>query len=240
MTAEPTATYVRDMTTWTPPTGPVAIIGAGPGLGAALARRFGRSGLSVGLVARGAERLTDQVQRLADLGVTAVGFPTDITHEPSLRLALDGIADRLGPPAVLICNASVHLPGTPSTVDPHDVLAGFLTGTLSAVIAVQQVVPAMKAAGGGTVLITGSSVAVKPAAGAVALTIQKAGVRAYALAAAKELAPLGIHAATVTIMGTMSQGTPFDPDLIAGEFWRLHEQPPGEWSAEFSYVGESG
>ena len=227
------------MTNWTPPRGTVAIIGAGPGLGAALARRFGANGNPVGLVARGGDRLAGLVNGLRDAGVTAAGFPADVAHEPSLRLAIDGIADRFGPVAVLIHNVSLNLAGPPSGVAPDDVLVGFRAGVLAAVIALQQVRPGMSAAGTGTIMITGGGLALNPSPGAPALSIQKAAVRAYAIAAAKELAPAGIHVATVTIMGTIAPDTAFDPDLIAAEFWRVHEQPPELWEAETQFRGQA-
>jgi NAD(P)-dependent dehydrogenase (short-subunit alcohol dehydrogenase family) len=216
----------------------VAIVGAGPGMGMALARRFGRFGAPVALIARGGERLAQHVEELAAVGVAAHAFPADVGHEPSLRLALEGFAAAHGAPAVLIHNASANLPGVPSQVPPDDVLAGFRVGVLSALVALQEVAPAMTAAGRGTFLVTGGGVALTPWPGATALSIQKAGVRALALAAARELAPAGIHVATVTVAGVISAGSAFDPDKITAAFWHLHAQAPADWETEVVFRGD--
>ena len=64
------------------------------------------------------------------------------------------------------------------------------------------------------------------------LGVGKAAMRNYVLSLAKECQPLGIHVATVTICGMVKAGTPFDPDLIAAEFWRLYQQDADAWEAE--------
>ena len=98
----------------------------------------------------------------------------------------------------------------------------------------------MRAAGRGTLLFTGGGLALYPeyGAGVSSLAAGKAGLRAFAFALAKELAPEGIHVATVTIAGTVKPGTAFDPDRIAEEYWALHAQPADSWSVERVFDGK--
>jgi NAD(P)-dependent dehydrogenase (short-subunit alcohol dehydrogenase family) len=212
----------------------VVVVGAGPGLGEAVAARFARESYVPALLARDPERLA----ALADqVGGGARPFAVDATDEAALRSTLARVADELGPPEVLVFNLSMTVLGTPTQVPVADVDHGLHVGLLPALVSLQAVAPAMRADGSGTVLMTGSGVGVKPWVGGVGLGLQKAGLRSLALAAAQELAPDGVHVATVTIHGTMKPGTAFDPGLIAEHYWRLHAQPPGEWETEVAYRG---
>jgi NAD(P)-dependent dehydrogenase (short-subunit alcohol dehydrogenase family) len=212
----------------------VVVVGAGPGLGEAVAARFARESYVPALLARDPERLA----ALADeVGGGARPFAVDATDEGALRSTLSRVADELGPPEVLVFNLSMTVLGKPTEVPVADVDRGLHVGLLPALVSLQAVAPAMRADGSGTVLMTGSGVGVKPWVGGVGLGLQKAGLRSLALAAAQELAPDGVHVATVTIHGTMKPGTAFDPGLIAEHYWRLHTQPPAEWETEVAYRG---
>jgi hypothetical protein len=47
----------------------------------------------------------------------------------------------------------------------------------------------------------------------------------------------GIHAATVTIVGSVKPGTDFDPDKIAELFWTAHTDPKDAWQTEYRFTG---
>lgn len=97
------------MTRPTPPTTdhgqdrPVlTVVGAGPGTGAAVARRFGREGWAVGLVARDLGRLDRLAAALLAEGTHAAATAADATRPDELRAALRDLAARLGQPAALL------------------------------------------------------------------------------------------------------------------------------------------
>lgn len=75
----------------------IAIVGAGPGLGAAVATKFGREGFSVALISRNEEKVTALEKKLGDDGITAKSYVADITDREGLAAALDKAADELGP-----------------------------------------------------------------------------------------------------------------------------------------------
>lgn len=75
---------------------PLAVFGAGSGLGAALARRFGREGFRVALVARSADRLDALVQELAADGIEAAAFPSDLSHPANARTVVEAIREHFG------------------------------------------------------------------------------------------------------------------------------------------------
>ena len=75
----------------------MAIIGAGPGLGAAAARAFGAHGFDLALIARNPERLGRLTDDLAGQGVAARGYAADVTDTDALTAALARAAEDLGP-----------------------------------------------------------------------------------------------------------------------------------------------
>ncbi|MDW6064511.1 SDR family NAD(P)-dependent oxidoreductase [Streptomyces sp. FXJ1.4098] len=74
----------------------IAVFGAGTGLGLSVARRFGREGFRVALVARRKERLDAFVARLADEGVEAAAFPADLSDPARVPALVDAVRDHFG------------------------------------------------------------------------------------------------------------------------------------------------
>ncbi len=215
--------------------GSVLVVGAGPGLGLAVARRFAREGHPAGLLARSPDRVAALSAALAAEGLPAAGVVADVADPPSLRAGLAAAVDRLGPPAVLVYNPSRWVPGTGTTIDPEDFLDGIRVGVVGLLVAVQELAPALRAAARGSVLVTGGGTALRPTAASAGLAAQKAAVRALTFALADELGPQGVHVATVTVAGTLAPTGHFAPERVAEEFWRLHAQPPDSWQTEVVY-----
>jgi NAD(P)-dependent dehydrogenase (short-subunit alcohol dehydrogenase family) len=203
------------------------VVGAGPGLGAAIVRRFGRQGFRAGLIARDPNRLGRVAAALQAAGLPARAYPADITDAARLRAALDGIQAELGPVDVL---AFTPGPGgaaitQAAEVTPDAASAQFALHVLGAVTAVQHVLPGMLARGAGTVLLTtgASSVVPLPPLGDVGIAM--AGLRNWALGLHPALAPRGVHVATVTIATAIRTGSgEGDPDTIAARYLDLHER----------------
>jgi NADP-dependent 3-hydroxy acid dehydrogenase YdfG len=79
----------------------IAVIGAGPGLGLAVARRFGREGYAVALVARNGTRLEAFADTLRAEGIEAAGFAADVGDRATLPDLVAAITARFGPIDVL-------------------------------------------------------------------------------------------------------------------------------------------
>lgn len=216
--------------------GSVIVVGAGPGLGVALARRFGREGMTVGLVGRRQRVLDELAEELAAEQIDAQGAAADVTDASGLVQALDALAKRFGPPDVLIYNAAAGAAmGAPSEV-PVELLMGVVSVGLGGLVtAVQWALPAMRERGSGTILVTGSGIAVDPWVDAVALSVGKAAQRQFTHALHREVIDHGIQAVTVTIHGMLAPGGRFDPQVIAEEFWGVHARPRAEWEWELAY-----
>ncbi|OIJ62684.1 SDR family NAD(P)-dependent oxidoreductase [Streptomyces mangrovisoli] len=208
----------------------IAIIGAGPGLGAAVARRFGREGHSVALVARDAGRLDALAGSLAADGVTARGFTADVHDPATLVTALDAAADTLGPVEVLQYSP---LPRQDFMRPVLDTTADDLTGPIEfslygAVTAVRQVVPGMRELGRGTVLFVNGGSAVVPHADRAGTSVAFAAQSAYGHLIHNTLAPEGIHVAQLIIPGMIEPGHQRkDPVVLAETLWGLHRERHG-------------
>jgi NADP-dependent 3-hydroxy acid dehydrogenase YdfG len=144
--------------------GSIVIVGAGPNLGAAVARRFGREGLSVGLVARDAEKLGALAEALRADGLTADVEPADIRDADALGAAIGALAERLGPVEVLSFSPlparAFMKPILETTVE--DLRGPLEFSVLGAVAAARAVLPAMLERGSGTLLYTTGGAAIKP------------------------------------------------------------------------------
>jgi NAD(P)-dependent dehydrogenase (short-subunit alcohol dehydrogenase family) len=108
---------------------------------------------------------------------------------------------------------------------------------LGAVVAAQVAVPALRGAGGGTLLVTSGGFADNPVPGLASLSMGKAALRSAQTLIAAGVREDGIHAATVTIVGAVKPGTDFDPDKIAELFWTAHTDPKDAWQTEYRFTG---
>ena len=108
---------------------------------------------------------------------------------------------------------------------------------LGAVVAAQVAVPVLRAAGAGTLLFTSGGFADHPLPALASLSMGKAAMRSAATLVAAAVHDDGIHAATVTIAGSVVRGTAFDPDKIAELFWTAHTDRADAWQTEYRFTG---
>jgi len=214
----------------------VVIVGAGPGIGASVARRFAAGGMPVGLIARMAGSTAAVRAALAAAGVTVAEATADAGQDDQLTAALDAVTGQLGPPEALVYNAGLIRHDRPGELSRQQHVTAYAINVLGAMTAAVHVAPAMAAAGGGSILITGGMPEPDPAV--TSLSLGKAGVRALTRLLASEYGPAGIHVATVTVGGAVAPGGRFDPDRIAEQYWRLHVQGPEAWEHEVLFTGQ--
>jgi NAD(P)-dependent dehydrogenase (short-subunit alcohol dehydrogenase family) len=102
-----------------------AVLGIGPGLGAAVARRFAREGYAVALMARREESLAPVRDEIEGEGGTALPVPTDATDPASVASAFGRVRDELGEPEVFVYNAGAFKTGGILDLLPKDFDACF-------------------------------------------------------------------------------------------------------------------
>ena len=226
------------------------VIGAGDGVGSAIARAFAREGHPVCVTrrARNLEQLEALAQSIRDAGGTAHAFGVDAREEGEMIALVDRIESEIGPLEVVVFNigANVRFDLTDTTarvftkVWEMACFAGFLAGREAARV--------MTPRGEGSILFTGATASMRGREGFSAFASAKAGLRIMAQSAARELGPKGIHVAHVVVDGaidgvfTRSNRNDVEellagdrilkPDDIAANYVALHRQPRSAWTHE--------
>jgi NADP-dependent 3-hydroxy acid dehydrogenase YdfG len=212
--------------------GTALIVGVGPGLGVAIAKAFAEQRHPVALIARDADRLKDYVTEITDSGHTASAYQADAGDPDQLRSALTNAIDELGEPDVLVYNAAVLAPDKPTELSTDEWNARLSVNITGAKTATDTVLPRLRNRRG-TLLFTGGGFALTPSPDFTAMSVGKAGLRAYALALFQDQRDHGVHAATVTIAGNIGGGQPqFEPTALAARYLETHQQPNEYWTAE--------
>lgn len=234
MFRRPTAprTYDRGMTA-------ALIVGAGPRLGAAIARSLASRNHAIGLIGHSPEKTAAVRDTLRAEGIEAHSAAADVTDAEGLTGAIADLQATTGPFDVAVHNVSAWRDAGATTLTAAELLKDVATGTASLMTIVNAVSPDMIERGHGTILATGSGAADHPTAGAPSLAVQKAGLRILIRGLAAELRQHGVHAATVTILGGLGEPgfavtdiAPLYADLVAetdeaSENWRTVVEFPG-------------
>jgi short-subunit dehydrogenase len=210
----------------------LAIVGMGAGVSMSVARRFGREGHSVAMLARRTAPLGDFQRALAADDIAARAYAADAADAESLKAALERVSAEMGPIGVLVYNAAVMETNPLLAMSPEELVGTFRINVAGALAAAQAVIPAMRVARSGTILLTGGGFALEPIPARAALGIGKAGIRNLAYSLFTECRPAGIHAAVVTIWGVVGSAPQFEPERIAESYWALHAQSPAEFERE--------
>lgn len=223
----------------------LAIVGAGPGMGLAIARTFGSRGFDIGLIARSKEKLETLVDQLGQEGITAAAFPADVLDRAALTDALDVAKARFGGIDVLEYSPAPHSPvpgfttAAPSEVTVDNLQPQIEYNFYGAVTAAQAVLPTMREADAGTLLFTTGGGSVNPVPMLGNVNAAAAALRNWVINLNKELAGSGVYAAHVAINVWIGGGGPegfptATPEQIAPLYWDLHEtrdQPEAVFNA---------
>ena len=210
------------------------LVGTGPGLGAAIARRFAREGYRLTLVARSEATIA---QELRAAGADVAVVQADAGDPGRLRAALSSLFAGPGAPGVVIYNAALMTFDELLTVSPEQLADAYAVDVIGGVLTAQLAVPAMRVAGGGTLLFTGGGFADALPASLATLSLGKVALRAVATMLARQLRDDDIHAGSLTILGQIAAGTPFDPDSIADAYWAICNEQRDAWREEYRFEG---
>src|SRR6478672_9305052 len=213
------------------------LIGAGPGLGMAVARRFAVGGYRVTLVARSTDRLHDLAGSLSDTGVEVGTIEADASDPEGLGARIAELYRGEGAPGVIIYNAVMGTPDQLLSASVAHLQAAYAVDVIGAIVVAQMAAPAMRAAGFGTIIVTGGGFADHPIPALATISLGKAALRSAATMLGSDLEPDGIRVATLTIAGQIVAGTAFDPAKIAERYWEVVNSN-GPWQAEFRFTGE--
>jgi short-subunit dehydrogenase len=217
--------------------GHLLLVGAGAGLGLAVAHRFAAGGYRVTLVARNADRLGELARSLDDTGAEINTVAADASSAEDLRARMTELYRDEGAPGVVIYNAVLGAPDRLLSSTVNHLQEAYAVDVIGAIVVAQEAAPAMKAAGFGRLIVTGGGFADHPVPALATVSLGKAALRSAATMLGADLGPDGIRVATLTIAGQIVAGTAFDPVRIAERYWQI-VQMDDPWPAEFRFTGE--
>ncbi|MFG2366877.1 SDR family NAD(P)-dependent oxidoreductase [Streptomyces mirabilis] len=209
----------------------IAIVGAGPQLGLAIARTFGTQGFDVALISRNRDKLDDLVDTLSAEGITAAAFPADVLDRDTLTQALKDAAAQFGGIDVLeyspLGTFGTTVMTTPAETEPAHVQHEIEFQLYGAIAATKAVLPAMREAGTGTLLFTTGARSVNPQPPTANIDAAMAALRNWAINLHKELVDTGIQVAHIGLDATIGTLTFYGQprataDQISPIYWDLH------------------
>ena len=230
--------------------GAALVIGAGDGLGGAIAQAFAREGLTACVTRRPRhkDKLNELVATIEREGGEARAFGVDARDEDETVTLFETIEREGGPLEVVVFNigANVRFGIRETTAQVYRkvwemaAFAGFLAG--------REASRHMVLRGQGTILFTGATASLRGGAGFSAFAGAKHALRALAQSMARELGPQGIHVGHVVIDGAvdgdfirglypdwedrLADERLLTPASIAEEYVRLWKQPRDAWTHE--------
>ncbi|HJU05454.1 MAG TPA: SDR family NAD(P)-dependent oxidoreductase [Nitrospiraceae bacterium] len=222
----------------------VVIAGVGPGLGAALARRFVKEGCRVGMFARSADYLHALASELNGPQSAALAVPVDLTNQEQITNGFARVRERFGAVDVLINHAGSGIWKGLLELSSEEFEQAWRVGAYGSFLCAREAVPDMIRQGGGTILFTGATSSVRGRGGAPAFSSAKFAVRGLAQSLARELWPQGIHVAHVIVDGVIdtqevrqnaavaADEPLLNPDAIAETYWSLVIQERSAWTLE--------
>ncbi|CRG87290.1 hypothetical protein PISL3812_04307 [Talaromyces islandicus] len=238
----------------------IAVVGAGPGIGEAVARRFAAEGYVTALLARTEKKLQSICQRIeADFGPgISQYYLTDVRVEKQIISSFDAIRAQLGPVQVLVYNAGARRVNGRTILDTAtEEFESFTKINLfGAFWSSKCALPDMLTTGRGTIIFTGATGSLRGMSGLSSFSPGKFGLRSLAQILTREYQSKGIHTAHVIIDGPVDgeliggvkrrqwrrdgesekleevDAYVVQPNDIAQTYWYLHSQPRSTWTQE--------
>lgn len=217
------------------------IVGVGPGLGFAVARKLSASGMRVAMASRNTAKLAPLVEELTKRrGKMARAYGCDATSESSVQKLLARVVQEMGTPDLVIYSVQGFGPGRVVDVEVPAFEESWRQNCLGAFIVAREAARRMAPLHRGTIILTGSPSGLAGRAEHLNLAVGKFGLRALAQVMARELWPEGIHVAHLIIDADIRNPTKpeepgepkAEPQHVAEQIYALHQQPKSAWTHE--------
>ena len=217
-----------------------ALVGIGPGNGAALARRFDRDGYAVALLSRSTELSSQLARSLSQ--ARAIGC--DAADAASVKRAFDEVRTSLGQPEVVVYNAGSGLFGGFADVSAQDFENAWRVNALGSFLVAKETLPAMEANGRGSFVFIGATASLRGTPRSTAFAPAKAAQRIFAQSLARQLGPKGVHISLIVVDGVVDLPRTrarmpdkpdsffIRPDDVAAAAAMLVAQPRSTWTFE--------
>jgi NADP-dependent 3-hydroxy acid dehydrogenase YdfG len=216
------------------------IVGVGEGNGAALARAFAKTGMTLALLARQTQFTTELAASLPK----ARAYACDVSDAASVAEAFARIRAELGDPTTVVYNAGSGVWGDVESISLEAFEAAWRVNAYGALAVSREVIPAMKAAGSGNIIFIGATASRRGGVKTAAFAPAKAAQRSLAESMARSLGPAGIHVALIVVDAVVdlprtrratadkSESFFLQPDEMAASAVWLAQQPRSAWTFE--------
>ncbi|SRR5579883_111604 len=216
------------------------IVGVGPGNGAAFARKFAQEGYQVALLARSVETIQPLAAALPD----ARAYGCDVTDATAIAATFAAIRSEMGAVETLVYNPGAGVWRSIEEITAEEFEHSWRVNAFGAFLVAKQVIPALKQAGSGNIVLIGATASRRGGAKTAAFAPAKAAQRSLAESMARHLWPAGIHVSLVMIDAVvdtpatrkMMPDKPDDffaqPDEIADVVFGITQQKPSAWTFE--------
>ena len=225
-----------------------AIVGAGDGLGQSLATKFAKEGFDIALLSRskaGSQAALDAASIVAP-DATVQYYSADAMNPETISAAFSRVHDEMAAPSVMIYNVRGDMNAkAPLEVNFQELRDIFELEVVGAHAAAKAVMPRMMEQGGGTVIFSSATAALRGSGTNPLYAIGKFGLRALAQNLAKAYSEQGVHVAHVRLDCMLDvplvrkyYGDEFDEsnssntDDVAESYYWIHLQPKSAWSNE--------
>lgn len=220
------------------------VVGVGPGLGWAVAKRFARAGMQTVVAARDSGKLEKLIADSALSPDRFVMHAVDATDAAAVAVLFERVNREVGAPNVTVFNAGAFVPAGILEISPATFERCWRVGCFGGFLVGQAAARLMVPRGSGTIIFTGATASLRGSARFANLAVPKFGLRALAQSMARELGPQGVHVAHAVIDGQIeseryrdlaAQRGPdalLSPDAIAENYYQLHRQPRSAWTHE--------
>ncbi len=219
------------------------VVGIGPKNGAAFARRFHKAGYRVALLSRTTEYSKTLAKELGD----AKAYACDASEPDSIKTTFAAIREEMGDPEVLVYNAGSGSWKKFEETTANDLEGAFRLNALGMVTAAQEVLPAMRRAKKGSIVVVGATASLRGKPMTTGFAAAKAAQRSLAQSMARQFWPEGIHVTLLILDGVVGEAgssetgaiDKLDPNDIALAAWQVTEQPPSTWTFELDIKPKS-
>lgn len=231
--------------------GAAIILGAGDGLGGAIARRFADGGHHAVLVRRDLDKAEAAAAEIVQSGGVASGRDTDVRDPEAMAELFRSVEADIGPVDVCVYNAGANTKKPLLETSPKLFRQVWELACFGGFLAARECAAVMGARGAGTLLFTSATSGIYGRTGYAAFASAKFGLRGVAQAAARELGPMGVHVAHVVVdcgirteairkryaardidFDSLPEDALARPESIAEQYWMLTRQPRDAWTHE--------
>ena len=222
------------------------IVGAGEGLGQALAKKFAHQGYNVALISRSLEGSAKALKVVKQVGTDGHHFYADAQSPETIETAIANVISEMGEIEVLIYNARGDFTACkPLEISYEQLLEVYNLEVVGAFAAAKSVLPKMIKQGSGSIFFSSATAAYRGSSTHPLYAIGKFGLRALSQSLTKEYAKNGVHIVHVRLDCDLdvpymkeSYGVNYNsenlanPHDVAESYWLTHLQPKSAWSNE--------